>query len=359
VVIEPRPIGGQSDPPDAQPERAGWGRGFLRAASLALGIFLLIISSAFLFGTRSTLGETVPTQPVSADGWLHSPPSASTVAVPTPDLKLSNPEKGTPTPIPADRGEPAQQTDKDADHGGSGSGAKTPAPTSSDEGDAAGDRKLAVPQQRDEPVLATPTPTATPLPPTAVPVVPTRPPLATATPQAPTPVPATPTLPPPTATPPPPPPPPPPTPTPTQVPAPPAAPPLSLHPLESGVFDALNAERAAAGVPALALDATLVNIARLRSSDMVARGYFDHVNPDGLTVFDILDQFGVPWAWAGENLALNNYPPDEAAAATVRDLMASPPHRDNNLNSHYSRVGIGLATTSDGVRYFAIVFVGY
>jgi uncharacterized protein YkwD len=133
---------------------------------------------------------------------------------------------------------------------------------------------------------------------------------------------------------------------------------VSLHPLESGVFAALNAERVAAGVPALELDATLVDIARLRSSDMVARGYFDHVNPDGLTVFDILGQFGVPWAWAGENLALNNYPADEAAAATVRDLMASPPHRDNNLNSHFSKVGIGLAATDDGVRYFTIVFVG-
>lgn len=108
----------------------------------------------------------------------------------------------------------------------------------------------------------------------------------------------------------------------------------------------------------LQVDPTLVSIARIRSNDMVQRGYFDHIDPDGRTVFDIMADFGVPYAWAGENLALNNYPVNETVAVTVRELMASPPHRDNILNVHYSRIGVGLATTSDGTYYFTMVFVG-
>jgi uncharacterized protein YkwD len=133
---------------------------------------------------------------------------------------------------------------------------------------------------------------------------------------------------------------------------------VSLTPLEADLVSRLNAERVAAGLPALAVDANLVTIGRIRASDMAARGYFSHTSPDGQSAFTLLDQWGIPYSWAGENLARNNYPLEETVAVAVHDLMASPPHRENMLNPNYTSVGVGYAEDGSGMRYYAIIFVG-
>jgi uncharacterized protein YkwD len=133
---------------------------------------------------------------------------------------------------------------------------------------------------------------------------------------------------------------------------------VSLTPLEADFIGRLNAERAAAGLPALAVDADLVTIARIRSSDMAARGYFSHTSPEGQSAFTLLDQWGIAYSCAGENLARNNYPLEETVAVAVRDLMASPPHRANILNPNYTLVGVGYAEDGNGIRYYTTVFVG-
>jgi uncharacterized protein YkwD len=133
---------------------------------------------------------------------------------------------------------------------------------------------------------------------------------------------------------------------------------VSLTPLEAELLGRLNAERIAAGLPALVVDGDLVTIARIRSSDMATRNYFSHTSPDGQTAFTLLDQWGIPYSWAGENLARNNYPAGESAAVAAEDLMASPPHRENILSPNYTRVGVGYAEDGSGMRYFTIVFVG-
>ncbi len=133
---------------------------------------------------------------------------------------------------------------------------------------------------------------------------------------------------------------------------------VALTPQESGFVARLNSERAAAGLPPLVVDPDLVAIARIRSSDMAARGYFSHTSPEGETAFTLIDEWGIGYSWAGENLARNNYPPSETVIVAVRDLMASPSHRDNILSVHYTRVGVGYAEDGDGMRYFTTVFVG-
>jgi len=133
---------------------------------------------------------------------------------------------------------------------------------------------------------------------------------------------------------------------------------VSLTPLEADLIARLNAERTAAGLPALAVDGNLVAIARIRSSDMAARGYFSHTSPEGQSAFTLLDQWGIPYSWAGENLARNNYPVGETVAVAAEDLMASPPHRANILSPNYTRVGVGYAEDGSGMRYYTIVFVG-
>jgi len=133
---------------------------------------------------------------------------------------------------------------------------------------------------------------------------------------------------------------------------------VSLASLEADCVRRLNDERAAASLPALAVDGDLVAIGRIRSGDMAARDYFSHTSPDGQSAFTLLDQWGITYSWAGENLARNNYPLEETVAVAVRDLMASPPHRANMLNPNYTRVGVGFAEDGSGMRYYTIIFVG-
>ena len=133
---------------------------------------------------------------------------------------------------------------------------------------------------------------------------------------------------------------------------------VTLAPLEADLVRFLNAERATAGLPALAVDASLVGIARVRSVDMATKGYFGHNSPQGESALTLLDQSGITYSWAGENLARNNYPLAETVAIAVRGLMASPSHRENILSPHYPRLGVGYAKNSSGMHYYTMVFVG-
>ena len=133
---------------------------------------------------------------------------------------------------------------------------------------------------------------------------------------------------------------------------------ISLVSLEADLISRINAERTAAGLPALGVDGNLVAIARIRSSDMADRGYFSHTSPDGQSAFTLLDQWGIPYAWAGENLSRNNYPLAGTTAVAIEDLMASPPHRVNILNSNYVRIGVGYSEDGTGMHYYTIIFVG-
>jgi len=183
-----------------------------------------------------------------------------------------------------------------------------------------------------------------PLPVAVPPAAPTPAPLPTEEPPPPpTMPPPEPTLPPPTAT-----------------PLPPPLPPSTkLTAFESDILAGVNAQRAAAGMAPLQLDSNLVMVARERSNDMVQRGYFGHVSPTGDTAFSLMDRYGIPYGWAGENLARNNYSDDETVAVSLRDWMASQGHRDNILGPHYQTIGVGAAEDGAGMKYFTLVFVGF
>jgi len=151
----------------------------------------------------------------------------------------------------------------------------------------------------------------------------------------------------------PPPPPPPPTPTP-----PPACPTATMSAFAQALFDAINVERVQEGMASLALDDCVVFVARLRSEDMAAQNYFAHTSPDGVSAFSLLDQYGVPHGWAGENLARNNYPDDESVGVAIRALMESEGHRANILSTNYTRMGVGALDDGAGMKYFTMIFTG-
>jgi uncharacterized protein YkwD len=107
--------------------------------------------------------------------------------------------------------------------------------------------------------------------------------------------------------------------------------------LEKQMLDLVNQERQAAGLNPLAADPELTVVARQHSTDMFARGYFAHDTPEGKSPFDRMQQAGVRFLTAGENLALA---PTLPLAHT--GLMNSPGHRANILRPQFGRVGIGV-----------------
>ena len=107
--------------------------------------------------------------------------------------------------------------------------------------------------------------------------------------------------------------------------------------LEAEMLELVNRERAAAGLRAVAPDPEIAEVARRHSVDMFARGYFSHVTPEGRSPFDRMNEGGITYRTAGENLAL-------APTLTIAHtgLMNSPGHRANILRPEFGRLGIGI-----------------
>ncbi len=108
---------------------------------------------------------------------------------------------------------------------------------------------------------------------------------------------------------------------------------------EKSLLNAINTDRRAAKLPALAVSDTLMGLARAHAADMAARGYFDHTTPDGLTFNQRLSAAGYTGDTAGENIGLTSSP----VLTVITDWMDSPQHRDNILGAGYSFVGLGVA----------------
>jgi uncharacterized protein YkwD len=113
----------------------------------------------------------------------------------------------------------------------------------------------------------------------------------------------------------------------------------------------INGHRAEAHEPLLLVDAQLTSVARDRAADLLRRHYFSHVNPDGATAIDALRSRDFHFAYAGENLAAA-----ETVPAAEAGLWASPDHRDNMLEPHYTRVGIAVVQTPDAGRLVVQIF---
>lgn len=127
-------------------------------------------------------------------------------------------------------------------------------------------------------------------------------------------------------------------------PAPPAPTVGDFSAVEARMLALVNQERVANGLSAFTMDPGLSNVARSHSSDMVARGYFAHTSPDGLSPFDRMSRAGISFRSAAENIA---WAGNVEVAHT--SLMNSPGHRANILNPSLRRIGIGIVQ-KDGLH---------
>ena len=107
----------------------------------------------------------------------------------------------------------------------------------------------------------------------------------------------------------------------------------------------------------VSLDRTLKSIALSRSKDMVARNYFSHTTPDGLDFLAMLRAAGMPFKFAGEIIANNNYDDQEAAVQAFNSFINSPRHREIMFDRRYTLAGVGEATNSAGYHFFTVILV--
>ena len=125
---------------------------------------------------------------------------------------------------------------------------------------------------------------------------------------------------------------------------------LAQTPLELEAFRLTNEARKAHGLDALAWDDTAYRAARGHALDMLERGYFDHVNPEGEGPADRMWAAGVLEARVGENLAFyKGYSPERAARVVVDGWLNSPPHRKALLDPGFTHLGLALVQKGDRV----------
>lgn len=110
---------------------------------------------------------------------------------------------------------------------------------------------------------------------------------------------------------------------------------------DAGFGALLNAQRAAAGLPAATPDARLTAAAQAHAADMVSRDYFSHTNPEGRSSADRIRAAEYDTCRPSENLAFGQM----SETALFQGWISSPVHRANMLMRGPVQYGLGMAGT--------------
>lgn len=110
---------------------------------------------------------------------------------------------------------------------------------------------------------------------------------------------------------------------------------------ETTFINLINEARIQNNLNPLVPSQNLMDLAKSRSGDMIARNYFSHYSPEGNRV------------GCGENLAECNL--DITPEMILNAWLNSPTHRDNILYPIYKNIGIGIAGNND-TRIVTILF---
>ena len=119
------------------------------------------------------------------------------------------------------------------------------------------------------------------------------------------------------------------------------------------MINLVNTERANNGLAPLTVNMKLTEMARVKAQDMIDNNYFSHTSPTYGSPFDMMNQFGISYQTAGENLAGNS-----SVTAAHTALMNSSGHRANILNSNFKEVGIGIVDGGPYGKMFVQEFIG-
>jgi uncharacterized protein YkwD/nucleoid-associated protein YgaU len=132
--------------------------------------------------------------------------------------------------------------------------------------------------------------------------------------------------------------------------------PANIVTVQQQMIEEVNARRDQNGLSALLADADLARIALAHAQDMVKRGYFAHVTPDGVSLRNRFEQQGLEADWVGENIQRNTKPQAQTAAEAIYWFMNSAPHRANILHKRFNRLGVGVVEEPPGWHTIVLVF---
>ncbi len=112
----------------------------------------------------------------------------------------------------------------------------------------------------------------------------------------------------------------------------------AADPLQQGIIDQVNQERAKQGLSQLKESELLNQAASLKAQDMIGNNYFSHTSPKGVNPWSWLEEVGYKYKYAGENLAM-----DFSSAYSVhRAWMKSETHKENILSDKYDEIGVAV-----------------
>lgn len=120
------------------------------------------------------------------------------------------------------------------------------------------------------------------------------------------------------------------------------------------VLSLVNAERQKQGLSSLKLSEKLTAVANEKSRDMAVNNYFSHTSQIYGTPFQMLQQYGIRYRTAGENIAAGQKTPEEVMSSWLN----SSGHRANILNSSYTEIGIGYYEGGKYGTYWTEIFIG-
>ena len=118
---------------------------------------------------------------------------------------------------------------------------------------------------------------------------------------------------------------------------------------ENAVAALINSYRVSSGLNAIAYEPTLTYIAKLRSQDLMDRGYFSHYSPEGTTVFNLFRANGITYRIGGENLGQAMPAQIGSPEAFLDAWQNSPSHNANMLRLGYNYIGVGMVDNGDRI----------
>ncbi len=110
--------------------------------------------------------------------------------------------------------------------------------------------------------------------------------------------------------------------------------------IANALVEYTNDARFESDLPPLVRSPLLDLAAKKKAEDMIAKGYFAHYSPEGVTPWHWLDVAGYRYESAGENLAIDFFDSKDV----VRAWLDSPGHRRNIMKQKYTEIGMAVAT---------------
>lgn len=120
--------------------------------------------------------------------------------------------------------------------------------------------------------------------------------------------------------------------------------------VQKQVFDLVNQYRAQNGKPALIYREDVEGCADLRAQEIIQ--LFEHTRPNGSECFTVLDEAGVSYRGAGENIAYGH----RSAEEVMTGWIDSPGHKENILRPEFTGIAVGHAERN-GVHYWVQLFI--